>query len=55
MELAPPDTLIVRRLPEALTEGDLNELFQHFGAQSAKRQYLRGKKRRSNVLVKYEF
>lgn len=52
MELALPDTLIVRRLPETLTEADLNELFLHFGAQSAVRQYFRGNKRRSNVLVK---
>jgi len=48
-----PDTLVVRRLPEALTERDLNELFHYFGGIEAKRETPKGKMRRSTVYVKY--
>jgi hypothetical protein len=46
------DTLIVRRLPEALTERDLNELFHYFGAIEARREKAKGRMRRSTVYVK---
>lgn len=52
MEPALPDTLIVRRLPEALTERDLNELFRFFGAQTVKKEKPKGRQRNSVALVK---
>ena len=48
-----PDTLVVRRLPEALTERDLNELFHYFGGIEARRETPKGIMRRSTVYVKY--
>lgn len=53
MELAEPDTLIVRRLPEVLTERNLNELFHHFGAQEVRKEKPVGRMRKSTILVKY--
>lgn len=53
MEVALPDTLIVRRLPECLTEGDLNDLFQFFGARTVKKEKPKGRQNYSTVLVKY--
>jgi len=50
--VAPPDTLIVRRLPEILTERDLKDLFQHFGAQDVRKEKPKGRMRKSTILVK---
>lgn len=52
MEPALPDTLIVRRLPECLTERDLNGLFQFFGAQTVKKEQPKGRQRNSTIIVK---
>ena len=46
------DTLVVRRLPEALTERDLNELFHFFGALEARREKPKGRMKKSTVYVK---
>lgn len=53
MEPALPDTLIVRRLPECLTERDLNGLFQFFGAQTVKKEQPKGRQRNSTIIVKF--
>lgn len=52
MEPTLPDTLIVRRLPEALTERDLNELLQFFGAQTVKKEKPKGNQRNSIAIAK---
>ncbi len=52
MEPALPDTLIVRRLPETLTERDLNDLFRFFGAQSVKKENPKGRQRNGTTIVK---
>lgn len=52
--VAPPDTLIVRRLPEILTEPDLKDLFHHFGAQDVRKEKPKGRMRKSTILVKLE-
>lgn len=53
METALPDTLIVRRLPECLTEADLNELFHFFGANTVKKEKPKGRQRNGIAIVKY--
>lgn len=55
MEVALSDTIIVRRLPEVLTDADLNDLFSSFGALHAFREKPAGKMKRSSVIVKYEW
>ena len=47
-----PDTLIVRRLPECLTERDLNDLFRFFGAQAVRKENPRGRQKNSTIIVK---
>lgn len=47
-----PDTLLVRRLPENLTERDLNELFSSFGAQRVLKDEPKGKMRNNTAVVK---
>ncbi len=46
------DTLIVRRLPECLTERDLNDLFRYFGAQAVRKEKPKGRQRNSTIIVK---
>jgi RNA recognition motif-containing protein len=51
-EPASPDTLLVRRLPDELTERDLNDLFRgYFGAVEVRREK-RLSRRNSNVYIK---
>lgn len=47
-----PDTLLVRRLPENLTERDLNELFSSFGAQQVYKNEPKGNMRNSTAVIK---
>jgi len=53
MEPTLPDTLLVRRLPELLTEPDLNELFCSFGALRVCKER-RGRNRNSTAVVRFK-